>query len=252
MIARLDIPIVLVHGLFGFDRVNLGSVTVANYFPGIVERLQDAGNRVFVPCLSPTAGVCERAAQLKDFLRRHCPYDKVHLIAHSMGGLDARYMISRLDMASQVETLTTLGTPHRGTAFADWALTKVEWLVKPALQMIKIPHDAFYDLTTLRCREFNETTPNAPGVRYYSIGAEHDGCLAGIEWLLSHAIVKEIEGPNDGVVSLVSAHFGESFDVWPGDHFSLVNWNTPRCNHADILARWKRLIERLAIKQLTS
>src|SRR5262245_15550641 len=96
MIPRLDAPIILVHGLFGFDKIRVGPFTVANYFPGIVESLQIAGNRVFVPSLSPTAGVAERAQQLKDFLRKACPYDRVHLIAHSMGGLDARYMISRL------------------------------------------------------------------------------------------------------------------------------------------------------------
>src|SRR5262249_5187529 len=38
----------------------------------------------------------------------------VHVFAHSMGGLDARYMISRLGMAKRVLSLTTIATPHRG------------------------------------------------------------------------------------------------------------------------------------------
>jgi triacylglycerol lipase len=248
MIPRLDAPIVLVHGLFGFDKIQLGPMTIANYFPGIVEALQGAGNRVFVPALSPTAGVEERARQLKDFIRRACPYEKLHLIAHSMGGLDARYMISHLDMAPHVATLTTLGTPHRGSSFADWALAKVEWLVKPALAVLKVPHQAFYDLTSARCRAFNDATPNAPGVRYFSVAAEHDASWVSPEWKLSYSIVQTLEGPNDGVVSLLSAHFGESFDVWPGDHFSLVNWNTPRSKPAETLERWMKLIERLAAK----
>jgi len=37
---------------------------------------------------------------------------KVHLFAHSMGGLDARHMITHLGMANRVRTLTTIGTPH--------------------------------------------------------------------------------------------------------------------------------------------
>lgn len=250
MLPRLDAPIVLVHGLFGFDRIAVGPLTIANYFPGIVEQLQGAGNRVFVPALSPTKCVADRAAQLKDFLRRTCPYERVHLIAHSMGGLDSRYMISRLAMAGSVQTLTTLGTPHRGTAFADWAITRVEWLVKPALAFLQFPHDAFYDLTTSSCRAFNEQTPDAPGVRYFSVAAEHDGSLASPEWLWTHSIVRAAEGPNDGVVSLASACHGESFDVWPGNHFSLVNWQSPRIDHDEVLARWRQLIERLATKQL--
>ena len=70
---RLEAPIVLVHGLFGFDKIQVGSVTIANYFPGILEALQAAGNRVFIPSLSPTGPVVERAGQLLDFLRPNCP-----------------------------------------------------------------------------------------------------------------------------------------------------------------------------------
>jgi triacylglycerol lipase len=169
-----------------------------------------------------------------------------------MGGLDARYMISRMDMAGSVQTLTTLGTPHRGTAFADWAISKVEWLVKPTLAFLQWPHDAFYDLTTLRCKDFNEQTPDAPGVRYFSVAAEHDGSLANPEWLLTHSIVRAAEGANDGVVSLASACHGECFDVWPGNHFTLVNWQSTRVDHEDVLARWRTLVERLVTKQIAA
>src|SRR5262249_7815717 len=120
MIPKLGAPIILVHGLFGFGRVRVGALTLTNYFPGIVESLEAAGNRVYVPWLSPGAGVTRRARQLREYIDRVAPHEPVHLVAHSMGGLDARYMISRLGMHSRVLTLTTLGTPHRGTVFADW------------------------------------------------------------------------------------------------------------------------------------
>ena len=42
----------------------------------------------------------------------------MHLIAHSMGGLDARHMIVREGMAERVASLTTVGTPHNGTPVA--------------------------------------------------------------------------------------------------------------------------------------
>src|SRR2546421_12121297 len=100
-IPKMKAPVVLVHGLFGFDRLDLVGVTVANYFPGVAEFLQAAGNRVLIPCLSPTGGVVERARQLKEFLLRQSPDEPVHLVAHSMGGLDARYMIGQLDMADR-------------------------------------------------------------------------------------------------------------------------------------------------------
>src|SRR5262245_55180832 len=90
-LPKLKAPVVLVHGFLGFERIKLAGMTLANYFPGIREGIEQAGNRVLVPWLSPTNSVAFRAQQLKDFLQEHAPNEPVHLLAHSMGGLDARY-----------------------------------------------------------------------------------------------------------------------------------------------------------------
>ncbi len=247
LVPRLRSPIVLVHGLLGFDQVRLGSWTLAEYFPGIPRCLRAAGNRVLVPRLSPTGGVRDRAAQLKAFLERETPGEPVHLLAHSMGGLDARFMISRLDMGRRVLSLTTLGTPHRGTAFADWGVLRFERLLKPVFRLFGIPAQAFYDLTTARCKEFNEQVPDAPGVRYFSVAARHRGHYLKPEWLLSHSIVTREEGPNDGVVSIASASYGESHGIWEGDHLSLVNWFNPLARlWGDPAPRYAPLLRRLA------
>src|SRR5438132_9198875 len=172
-IPQLRTPIVLVHGLFGFDRLRIAGLTVAHYFAGIPELLRSAGNRVLVPGLSPTAGVAVRAQELKDFLARESPREPVHLLAHSMGGLDARYMISCLGARDQVLSLTTLGTPHRGTSFADWSIRRLERLLKPVFKFFSIPTQAFYDLTTSACKTFNERAPNVEGVRYFAVAGQH-------------------------------------------------------------------------------
>ena len=51
-----------------------------------------------------------------------------------MGGLDARYMIASLGMEARVLSLTTVGTPHRGTAFADWGMPAFGRLLTPFLR----------------------------------------------------------------------------------------------------------------------
>ena len=223
-IPKLDAPIVLVHGLCGFDRVTAFGRTVRDYFPGIRAKLEAAGNRVLMPRLSCTQGVATRARELKNFILRRLPAGPVHLIGHSMGGLDGRYMASRLGMADRVRSLTTVGTPHRGSAFADWGVRRFGRLVGPFFQMLGLSYQAFLDLTTAGCRRFNETVPDAPGVRYFSVAGVCESPWVGAEWRLPHGIVSRAEGPNDGVVSVASAAWGEHADVWDGDHMNLVNW----------------------------
>ncbi|MFO0809660.1 MAG: hypothetical protein U0746_13630 [Gemmataceae bacterium] len=223
-LARVENPIVLVHGLFGFNVVRVGQTKIVSYFPGIEEALIGAGNRVYSAQTSPTGGVATRATQLRNYLQRDLPGERCHIIAHSMGGLDARYLISRLGMDDRVLSLTTIGTPHRGTTFADWGVRRLERVVKPMFDYFEIPVQAFYDLTTDGCRAFNEEVRDVPGVRYFSVAGRAEGAWVSPEWRLPYMIVKATEGENDGVVSVASAQWGEQFDVWEGDHLSLVNW----------------------------
>jgi triacylglycerol lipase len=225
-VPRLRAPIVLVHGLLGYDRIAVAGWTLASYFPGIPEMLEAAGNVVRTARLSPTGGIAARAAQLKTFLDRELPNEAVHIMAHSMGGLDARYMISRLGMADRVLTLTTIGTPHRGSPFADWSIHRLERVFKPVFGYLDIPARAFYDLTTLNCREFNCQVPDVPQVRYFSVAGRCERRLFSLPWQILHQIVHQAEGPNDGVVSVVSASYGEDTQVWEADHLGLVNWSS--------------------------
>jgi triacylglycerol lipase len=246
IVPRLRAPIVLVHGLFGFDRLQVGAWVLAHYFHGIPERLSACGNRVLVARLSPTAGIANRAAQLKAFLDREVRGEPVHLFAHSMGGLDSRYMISHLGMAPRVLSLTTLGTPHRGSPFADWGVGRFRRLLQPLLEYFGLPCQAFDDLTVARCRDFNEATPDDPGVRYFSVAGRFAPTWWSPEWQLPAAILHRTEGPNDAVVSVESARWGESCEVWDdGHHLNLINWHACR-PHRDRTEDYARLVCRLA------
>jgi triacylglycerol lipase len=231
MFPKLRASIVLVHGFLGFGRLRLGNLHLAEYFPGIADGLESAGNRVLVPNLSPTGGVAQRARQLKRYIDSHSPSEPVHILAHSMGGLDARYMISRLAMDRRVLTLTTLGTPHKGTAFASWFVRRIGRVLLPALDTAGLPTQALHDLTPESCHAFNESVPDAAGVRYFSVAGKHDGNYLAPAFILPYPIVLKEEGDNDGIVSIASASYGESVEVWPGDHFSLVNWFNPFAHH---------------------
>ena len=251
-IPRLADPIVLVHGLRGFPFPVRRRRASREYFRGIRSALEASGNRVLVPDVTPTAGVETRAAELKAAIRAAVGGRPVHVIGHSLGGLDARFMISRLGMDRQVRSLTTVGTPHRGSALADWMLRRFGRVVRPVLRNAGVPDGAFFDLTTDACRRFNEAVPDAPGVRYSSVAGVCPRAWLGPEWRFPAWVVGRAEGPNDGAVSLASARWGERTDVWDGDHLNLVNWPNRLMRRAgewhDRAADYGRLLARLPVR----
>lgn len=98
-------------------------------------------------------------------------------IAHSMGGLDARYMISHLHPANvTVRSLVTVASPHHGSSFADFLFQEIgsDRLPKiyKLLERVGVETGAFEQLTsTYMINDFNPRTPDDPEVSYFSYGA---------------------------------------------------------------------------------
>src|SRR5690348_5107610 len=113
---KLENPIVLVHGLGA--KAAYGPI---DYFFGLPAKLKQAGNRVFVANLTSWHTIKHRAAELKRQIEEAFPDERVNIVSHSMGGLDSRYLVSKLDFAERVTSVTTIGTPHRGSTLGDIA-----------------------------------------------------------------------------------------------------------------------------------
>ncbi len=127
-------PIVLVHGFSGWM-----DVAGVEYFYGIPEDLRAAGADVTAPNLPPYDSSGERAlvlARVVDNVLARTHKKKVHLIAHSQGGVDSRVLITDLGYADRVASLHTISTPHRGTAAADVAAIGGGTVLNPAGQLI--------------------------------------------------------------------------------------------------------------------
>ena len=105
---------VLAHGILGFDQLRIAGTT-NEYFRGVPARLTRVGAKVYAFRVQPTASIAERASELARVVQS-LDAKKVNIIAHSMGGLDARYAISCLQLASKVASLTTIATPVVSTA----------------------------------------------------------------------------------------------------------------------------------------
>lgn len=109
-------PIVLVHGLLGFDSL----FGVYDYWYGVPSDLRSGGAKVFVANVSSSNYTEVRGEQLiRDLLNLRAVhgYQKFNLIGHSHGGPTARYVASvRPDLVASV---TSVGSPHTGSKVAD-------------------------------------------------------------------------------------------------------------------------------------
>src|SRR6185295_19714138 len=117
---------------------------------------------------TPFQSIEHRAGQLKAQIQGAFPdAKKVNLIAHSMGGLDARYLTSCLGFSDRVASLTTIGTTHRGTRLADLALARsfpgALRLANGLLSFLGASLEGIRQCTTEYCqRTFYRLAPNMP------------------------------------------------------------------------------------------
>ena len=237
-ICQTRYPVLLVHGVFFRDFKH------ANYWGRIPADLIANGANVYYGNHHSAASVSycgkELSERIKEILSEtHA--EKVNIIAHSKGGLDCRYAITHCGMAPYVASLTTINTPHCGCEFADYLLNKVpaKTLNQVAssynLAMKKLGDltpdfvSAVSDLTSLQCQKFNQETPDAPEVFYQSVGSKLIHATSGKFPLnFTYPLVKYFDGPNDGLVSETSFH-------WGSDYMFLVPSGKRGISHADMI-----------------
>lgn len=269
--------LVLAHGIFQFSQV--GPVV---YYNGVVERLKSRfpDLRVLAPEVTWDGTIEQRGSDLgkriAGALRPGGVFDAgepVHVIAHSMAGLDARFLLSPANpdnMADRVVSLTTVGAPHKGSPIAD-VLVEIEQALdadaelrlldhalRRALAHANIATGGLKDITTEGAKRYNDAHPDNPATKKFSVagvgrgaevlGIKLDTCLA---LRLPHRIIEQRTGEaNDGCVHLSSATWGDGPELWPADHADEIGHNldlglTGRPHHFDHLSKYEALVDRL-------
>lgn len=210
-------PILLVHGA-GFRDMKL-----INYWGRIPAALEENGAQVFYGNQDGWGTVEANAETLKarvNEILAETGAKKVNIIAHSKGGIDARYMISSLNMGSKVASLTTISSPHHGSKTVDIYASRtaifrklVAGIVNLNFRILGDDAPDFYEsvtsLTTEYMVEFNQANPNVKGVYYQSYAGAMKTIMSDIIMAPPHMIVSLFDGrENDGMVSVESATWG--------------------------------------------
>ena len=244
-------PVLLLHGFSG------GTSGVWSFWH-VVETLEQDGVKVAATRVAPYDTVPNRGGELATEIDRYLELwqtKRVNLIAHSMGGLDARHVISALGYDDRIESLTTISTPHRGTIVSDVVLGLLpgftEGLITSLATLLgRVIHDmsdradligALGEFSQPNIAAFNQAHPDKEAVRYYSwAGVSHAFGIYGAEYGAWRACEGKIFGspnhvdrttplllapallmlglPSDGLVPVESAKWGEFQGCIPADH----------------------------------
>ncbi|RMF19480.1 MAG: triacylglycerol lipase [Gammaproteobacteria bacterium] len=105
-------PIVLVHGIFGFDKIG----GLIGYFHTVPYNLRRSGATVEVANVSALNSSWERGKQLRNFINS-LPYSKVNLIGHSQGSPTSRVAAHLAPW--KVASVTSVDGVNKGSKVAD-------------------------------------------------------------------------------------------------------------------------------------
>lgn len=223
-ICQTRYPILLVHGTGFRDWRGL------QYWGRIPKALEEHGAQVFFGNQDGWATVEKNAAALRDRVEavlEETGSEKVHLIAHSKGGLDARCMISSLGMGNQVASVSLVATPNHGSQTMDLLYRMPKWVfhlggffVNAWYRMLGDKHPDFcsvcFQFTTSWAREFNEMNPDVDGVLYRSYTGVMSSWRSDILMWWQNLVMGWVEKDNDGLVTLESARWSGFQEVWQG------------------------------------
>ncbi len=214
-------PLVLIHGA-GFRDLKWPV-----YWGRIPRELEKRGALIrygLQDCWASTETNAAEIVRRIDQILLETGAEKVNLIAHSKGGLEARMAASSLGAGTKIASITTVATPHRGSKTVDLLFKMPGGLFNLAAfavnNWIRVVGDKKPDFlavcrgfTTQAMAEFNAKNPDVPGIFYQSYACVMGHPFSDLNLSTANFVVKRLEGENDGLVTVESASWGENCRV---------------------------------------
>jgi triacylglycerol lipase len=220
-------PILLIHGIAFPDEFK-----GIKYFGRIPSILKEKGAEIFYGGTLAWGKIEENADILYNkirYLTEKLGYEKINIIAHSKGGLDARYLFYKYrdtGISSKIASFSTINTPHRGAVFADIAIgmlpRSLEHVVAKVTDFIATKifrefgtdsEEVYYSLRSHNIMEMNkkmgDLETGIEGIYCQSWASQINGLITNPFFQVTHLLNKIISGQeNDGMVAVKSAIYG--------------------------------------------
>ena len=215
-------PLFMVHGTGFRDFKHI------SYWGRIPKKLEEHGAKIFYGYQDSWASVEENARTLKNELSamiQNEHIEKVNIIAHSKGGLEARYLVSCLGCAPWVASITTISTPHNGSKTMDMLLKLPKPLIHFAGFFVncwfrllgdKTPdfYTTCHQFTSEYTKDFNQDVVDMSGIFYQSVATVMNSPASDMLMWFPSLIVSLVEGENDGLVTPESAMYWDNQYLW--------------------------------------
>lgn len=261
-IVQVKYPIFLCHG-FGA----IGSLVKPSPLHDPCMLMREHGIIAFAPNVVPYASIETRARNWVRLINKVCDdygFEKLNVIAHSMGGLDMRFALSHLDITDKIASLTTVATPHHGTFLADLILKTPEIITEKLSDIVDwfgnsvYPREKSEVLNSVEqlCRnyiqkEFNPKTPDIEDFPYFSysaaVGKGTDYSINPV-FMFQNTQIFAKEDINDSFVSVESAQWGEHIGTIPLSHMNQINVQVSKENRPKYQNFWIGVVKMLRDK----
>ena len=206
--CKTKYPLLLVHGMGFRDRKHL------NYWGRIPKKLTERGAEVFYGHQDSAGSVEKNAAKVAESLMKAIEKtgaDKVNIIAHSKGGLEARYLAAN-GYGGRIASITTMNTPHNGSLTVDRLMKLPRGLIVFAAKCtdlwMKLLGDkspdalsCFDSFTTAAAERFSRDNPVPGDIYCQSYGFKMKKASGDILMMIPYLIVRHYEGDNDGLLA---------------------------------------------------
>lgn len=259
-IVSLKYPVLLCHG-YGA----LASLVKPSPLYDVALLLRTHNVLAFAPNIVPYAKIETRAESWERVIRdlmEQIPHQKVNIIAHSMGGLDMRYALSKLTVAEYVESFTTICTPHHGTSLAELSLKTPEAIRSKLADFFDWMGDCIYPQTKSDAiasalqltreyvtEEFNPNVRDLGDIPYYSYTAAvgcGTECSIPVITKFQNKHIFDCEGLNDGIVSVQSGRWGNHIRTASLSHLEQMNLRVKNGRKSQFEDFWLEVVKMLS------
>jgi len=218
-------PLLFLHGMGLQDRKHL------SYWGRIPKTLEEHGAVIDYGYQDASGSIEENALQIQkqlEIILEKYQVEKVNIIAHSKGGLEARYLVSTLKEQDHVASITTLATPHHGSKTVDILLKTPKWIIKigcaVANLFFRILGDkrpdtcsSIHSFQTKNAEKFNQDNKDVEGIYYQSYAFIMKHFYSDIFIWFPSLVVSILDGKNDGLLTPESVQWGEFKGVIAGN-----------------------------------